>query len=579
MRVLLVHPEDSLRSGPWAGQKWDLVVDLGRSSESAQRSWEELSGCPVLRLESFRRPVDDPRAAGEILCAGNGVLVDSDGLDWWEMTSLFVHAEIETVILLRRLVAAASLPKSLYATRMAWPVNALALLTNATVQTLDTGGTAARSPFERYCALFRKFSPGQIAEIFFDKYDGGYAWRGAMTPRRGPSRTPVVLLPSGYTNVSRVSANFARSMPEQSFLLIATRRSGLEFDPPENVSVSRLAAYASSSSNTEPQELLRAWSSLLPRLQTVPELETLFRLGILNRFPQWFRNGLRVRDAWKSVLDREPIQAVFCGDDSNWYTKLPVVLARKRGVPTVDFHHGAFDGRYLLKRLPSDWYLAKSEAELDYLVRVCQLPSERIVVVSPDEAGTPNRTREIEKKHAQILYFSEPYEASGGRPHEVYRELLPPLCRLAAGHDGCVVVKLHPFENAAERTQLLTAILSPEDRARVYVVAGPLQPDLVQQSWFGITVESTTVADCTRLGVPCFLCEWLVTSSFGYVQQFARFGIGRLLPSASEIARIPELLRGPAVPPAPAVRAASRSSAVLSELLAKGPPAGSATSG
>ena len=73
----------------------------------------------------------------------------------------------------------------------------------------------------------------------------------------------------------------------------------------------------------------------------------------------------------------------MCGDDSNIYTRLPVLLARQQGIPTLDFHHGALDGRFLMKELPSDLYLAKGEMERDYLVRLCRLPAERVIVAGP----------------------------------------------------------------------------------------------------------------------------------------------------------------------------------------------------
>ena len=74
------------------------------------------------------------------------------------------------------------------------------------------------------------------------------------------------------------------------------------------------------------------------------------------------------------------------------------------------------------------------------------------------------------------------------------------------------------------------------------IVSGPLSAELLATAWFGITVESTTVVDCARHSVPCFLCEWLGTTPYGYLQQYARFGMGRLLRSPSELAEIPRIL-------------------------------------
>ena len=74
---------------------------------------------------------------------------------------------------------------------------------------------------------------------------------------------------------------------------------------------------------------------------------------------------------------------MMCGDDSNIYTRLPVLLAREQGMSNPRFHHGALDGRFVLKKLSSEPYLAKGEMERDYLVSVCRLPAERVIVAGP----------------------------------------------------------------------------------------------------------------------------------------------------------------------------------------------------
>jgi hypothetical protein len=205
----------------------------------------------------------------------------------------------------------------------------------------------------------------------------------------------------------------------------------------------------------------------------------------------------------------------------------------------VDFHHGALDGRYVLKDLPCDLYLAKNEMERDYLVRRCGLPADRIVVGAPqsadDRAVKPRQSPET----TSIIFFSEPYEGAGMRPHEVYRELLPTLCSIARENGHGVILKLHPAESLAQRRAIVNETLAREDCKLVSVVDGPLSTDLMMQAWCGITVESTTVIDCLRSGVRCFLCSWLAHSPFDYVQQYARFGIGEILESAEQIVEIP----------------------------------------
>ncbi len=44
MRVLFVHPEDSPAEGPWSQERWDLIVDLGKSSLFSAEAWRGSSG-------------------------------------------------------------------------------------------------------------------------------------------------------------------------------------------------------------------------------------------------------------------------------------------------------------------------------------------------------------------------------------------------------------------------------------------------------------------------------------------------------------------------------------------------------
>ena len=128
------------------------------------------------------------------------------------------------------------------------------------------------------------------------------------------------------------------------------------------------------------------------------------------------------------------------------------------------------------------------------------------------------------------------------RAEEVYRELLPPLCRLARERGRSVVVKLHPFESRSQRRRIVRDVLAPEDRDLVSVVEGPLTAELMARAWFGITIESTTAIDCLRQGICCFLCGWLSLSPYEYAQQYARFGIGEVLRDAQQLSEIPSRL-------------------------------------
>jgi hypothetical protein len=549
LKILLVHPEDSPCAGPWAGERWDLVVDLGKASAFTRDSWQGRLNLPILQVDSLRRGIEDFDSIRELLHDGRNQLIDEFGLDWWELISVLIYSELERSVLLARLAKQLDARADLYATRQAWPVSGVALLLNRPLSTF--AGTSRSSHFHHYGDVLRRFSFDQLAQIFFDKYDPRYRWRRQFAAARGGPKEPVVLLPSAYTNVSRMAVAYASMLPEQSFLLVATRRSGTHFVSAANVACTSLAAYAGGPEpKAEYLEILGKWRSLKQRLAQLPEMDLLFRAGLLENFPNHFRDGLAVRNAWRNVLRQEQVVTVMCGDDSNPFTRLPVLLARQQGIPTLDFHHGALDGRFLIKELPSDLYLAKGEMERDYLVRICRLPAERVVLAGPARRQSiPSHERGKDSDEGSlILFFSEPYESGGWRAEEIYRELLPPLARLAREFGRKLVVKLHPFESRHERMALVAKVLPPSEAALMDVVEGPFTPQLAQKAWFAVTVESSTVIDCSLLNVPCFVCEWLNSSLYGYTRQYARFGVGRSLKSPEQLNDLPHMVEEPAIP-------------------------------
>lgn len=544
MRVLLLHPEDSPRRGPWSRQRWDLVVDLGKSSPYSEEAWGQMYGCPVLRSESFRYGIADAKQVREIFVEGRGHLVDAEGIDWWNLTSLLIVPDTLAVLTLGRVAAEISASAELWATRRGWPVSVLEILLGRAARGFDLGRYAQQAPrVMRYAGLVRRFSPAKIKEIFLDKYDSSYRLRSRFASTSTPCTSPVVLLPSAYGNVSRMASAYASLLPQQSFLMVATRQSAKQFAPPPNVQVRDLGAYAKGNfPAAEVSSLVQRWSKLRVSMNSSPELRVLSEAGILDALPNWLRDGLGARNAWREVMNREPVCGVLCGDDSNLFTRLPVLLAARRKIPTADFHHGAFDGRYLLKDLPCDLYLAKNEMERDYLVRVCGLPDRSVVIGAPasEHSIKPSNREQAEK--TSVVFFSEPYEGPGMRAEEVYRELLPPLCRIARDSRGGVIIKLHPFESRSQRSKLVQEILDREDARLVTLRDGPLTTELLEQTWFGITIESTTVLDCVQNGISCFLCGWLTLSPYEYAQQYARFGVGQILQNAEQIAEIPKQL-------------------------------------
>ena len=460
--------------------------------------------------------------------------------------SLLVAPDALTLLALLSVAKEISPSAELWSTRPGGVAGILAIMLNRSVQNFGSS-VLARSATRamHFVKLVRRLSPAQIMQIFLDKYDSGYHCRSYLAARGKSCAEPVVLQPSAYENVSRMAAAYARLLPGQPCLLVATRQSAKRFVPPPNVQVRDLAAYATvKSSMAEVQSLIERWVRLRGDLQSSPDLRVLLNAGLTNSFPGWIRDGLAVRNAWREVLEHEPVCGVLCGDDSNLYTRLPVLLAARRNLPTVDFHHGAFDGRYVLKELPSDVYLAKNEMERDYLLRVCGLTPDKVVIGSPPSGDARLVTERDHPAGSSVILFSEPYEVAGMRPEEVYRELLPSLCGVARESGHGVIIKLHPFESLSQRRRMVRDILTPEDCKLVIVVDGPLTSELMARAWFAITVESTTVIDCLENGICCFLCGWLSLSPFEYVQQYARFGVGEVLQNAQQLSEIPIRLAG-----------------------------------
>jgi hypothetical protein len=74
------------------------------------------------------------------------------------------------------------------------------------------------------------------------------------------------------------------------------------------------------------------------------------------------------------------------------------------------------------------------------------------------------------------------------------------------------------------------------------VIGGPLRAELLDNTWFGITILSTVAVECALHGIPCFLCKWLESSPYGYLDQVTRFGGGIRLDQPDQIKDIPSML-------------------------------------
>jgi hypothetical protein len=550
MKILLIHSEDDPEKGPWASLPWDRVVDLGLGGVNSYARWNRQFRCPVTTLASLRHGFDDFRRVRDVLGVGCGRLIDEHGLDWWEIMSILLHGEVETLILLQRLVQTVGSGDEVYVSRPGLHASLLQCLLAARVNVFPLRRGGQKRGLRHYVRVSNKLSAPQMVDVFWDKYDAGYQFRGRLVRKRQPSTRPVVLLPTAYINVTRTGIAYANTFPEEDFLLVSTRQSGWVQDLPRNVAAAWLSSYAAVRDRRhENSEMESRWRSLLNQFGGVAEFEILNRLGYLDGFPRRFRHGLEVRDAWRNVLDTEPVQAVLCADDSNPYTRIPLLLARARGLTNMACHHGALDGRYVFKRSYGDVIWAKGKMEEDYLVRRCGVPRERVEIGAPALPANGNGLEQSNRQAFQpyLLFLSEAFDVSGGRPEEFYRDILPPLADLALATGRKLIVKLHPAESKHERAGMLARILSAEQRAATVIISGPLTEDLLASAWFGITILSTVAVECAIRGIPCFLCTWLEFWPYGYVEQFIRYGVGIGLNDPSEIEKIPEYLQQRAV--------------------------------
>ncbi|HZW05447.1 MAG TPA: hypothetical protein VFF58_00935, partial [Candidatus Nitrosotalea sp.] len=95
MRVLFLHPEDSPWLGEWAGQRWDLIIDLGFASSQTYAEWSRRSGARILSVHEFSGQTDSYRWVDQVLERGRGRLLDHLGLDWWEIVGASFYKDIQ----------------------------------------------------------------------------------------------------------------------------------------------------------------------------------------------------------------------------------------------------------------------------------------------------------------------------------------------------------------------------------------------------------------------------------------------------------------------------------------------------
>jgi len=546
MRVLLVHPEDSPTAGEWSGSRWDLVVDMGWAGTAQYAEWGKKLGCPIRGLYSYAEWHNDVHRIQGICRAGSDCLVDAEGVDWWELLAPVGFLRVHEFLLLTKIAGAIQAPHEIRVTRPYRLADALGKFLRVNVVPYIREARPVFAWVGRYTKTLRALTSAQAAGIALDKWDTDYRLRRLVRrPKRNSNLEPRVLLPSSYRNVSRVLAAYASVLPDRSFLLVTTRADGAIHGLPRNVDTVPLAAYVpfprNKSTEREIAALTAHWRGLQRRLQESKDPVVALAVGVFPDFARTLRVGMRIRDAWREVLDQERISSVLCADENNPYTRLPVLLAKNRGVRTVHCSHGALDVNLLLRGICSDTYLAKGEMEKDYMTQECGVPEERIMPGAPPVAHFLSRG-ESRPTGDQIVFFSEPYELSAGRTETLYGEVLPGLCAIARQYGRKVVLKLHPYESANARSGLLDRILTGEDRQLVEVSTAPISEQLLRRVWFGLTLESSVAVECALAGIDFFLCGWFDLGMHCYGRQYEKFGAARVLNAPSEILRIPEML-------------------------------------
>ncbi|MGD0512724.1 MAG: hypothetical protein ABSA29_05440 [Terriglobales bacterium] len=541
MKVLLLHPDEALGEAR-AANHWDLVVDLGRAPIATYDRRSRQAGCPVVSIYDYAVEIDDLYRLRELLQIGTGLTVDSCGIDWWDVLSLELVPQLQQLMLACRLARELGASCELYASRSHFLATALQRLLGVRLKILENRVHAVTRQARHYRDAFALLDAPNLTQVFVDKFDSNHSIRRRFARRRHTSGEPVVLLPSAYINVSRVVLLYSRLLPDHKFLLVWARRNAKVPELPDNVRTTPLTPYFVPNHERETNYLLKSWSVLRKHLACNDEIFDLAdAIGLLGEVPSLLRWGLSLRNAWSQVFESENVTACISGDDSNPPSSIPLMMARKRGLPAIACHHGALNSHMAIKSNHADVYLVKNEMERDYLRRVCKVPAHKTLIVARPTSKPLPAQRVTLPSAPWLVFFTEPYLSSGWRSDEVYRDLLPRLCALAQACGLRLVFKLHPFDSIKGHRKMLRRFV-PEYEYQIEVFAGPPADRLWINTRLALTVQSSTALQCTTLGIPVFLCAWLRDPYSGYVQQYQRFGVGHVLESPEQIADIPRLL-------------------------------------
>jgi hypothetical protein len=544
MKVLLLHSEDEF-SASFLSKDFDLIVDFARAPRSTYGSWSRQSGCPTISLYDFAEEVEDLYATKKLLQTGMGFMADHSGIDWWDLLSLTIVPDLQNVILISKLADYLGIGCELHASRPFPLALGLQHLVKAKLEVSKNINPALRK-VQHYFKVCSELDIRQLYQVAQDKFDREHNLRRRVASCALGSNTPVFLLPSAYINVSRMAASMAELLPDQDFLLVSARASGKLKPLPKNVRMASLDSYFAPPDQGEVTGLIHGWEVLKRQLvSSCKEFELLGIMGAFRRMPSLLRWALALRTAWMRVFEMENLAGCLCADDTNPYSRIPLMLAKRQAIPSVALHHGALDLYMALKKQHADFYLAKSAMEHDYLLRRCRVEPERLVGPTPTVVYEPTKASVVELQAAKdwLVFFTEPYQAGAWRATEVYRELLPRLIETAFDCRLKLVFKLHPFESVKGHMRMLRKHLSREQVHQIKIIAGSPSPELWQNARAALTVESTTALECAAIGIPVFFCAWLRHYHGAYLEQYSRFGFGHVLESAAQLANVPQLLR------------------------------------
>ncbi len=544
MRVLFVHPEDLPDDGTWGREPWDLIVDLGFAGPQTYAEWSRRLKSRSLTIHQFAGQAEGYRWVNRLLQRGRGRLVDREGLDWWDILAMESYQDLHALYLLRQLqkeIGARAV--ELAATRLHRFARIAEQVFAVPIRYFQQGSAGPMKRIARALRSARSLRASQIAEIAFDKWDSGYQFRRHLRKhRRACLSEPCLLLPTAYSNVTRSVMAYASRLPGRKFLLIATRRNAVPARSPANVTTGSIAAYVQPGKGTheEANSLQRSWQAFTARLKSEDEqFRCAAAAGVWDYFPSYLEQGLQLREAWLCVFQSEPVTGVLCGDDLNYPTRLPLILARRKGLNAVYCSHGALDGGFFFKTPFADTYLVKGEMERDYMERAALVEPEKIIVAAPGpkpSVASESRTRDA------IVFFSQPYEVEGGRSDSIYREVIPRLHSAARASGRKLIIKLHPFESTRARHALVRSALGAAGLREVEVVGGGPPDEVMSRAWCGVTVDSSAAVECALSEIPFFLCGWLDLTGIGYLTQFAKFGVAQVLNAPADIERIPQLV-------------------------------------